>query len=197
MNNCLYTLIEQPSLMHPTVVSDQLQVVLDTLILYDKIPITLTFALFTKDPIPSRMNENKRILLVDDDEEDRMLIQEAFTEIGAPEVVHFETNGEDALSYLDSHLHALPYLIILDLNMPRMNGTQTLRTLKSDERYRHITVIIYSTSINPLERETCLSLGAHSYVVKPTLYQESLDTVARFHQLCEELAHFSNTAARG
>jgi CheY-like chemotaxis protein len=141
------------------------------------------------------MNENKRILVVDDDEEDRMLIQEAFNEIGAPDVVYFETNGEDAITYLDSHPDALPYLIVLDLNMPRMNGTQTLRYLKDDERYKHITVIIYTTSMNPLERETCLSLGAHSYVVKPTLYQESLDTVARFHQLCEELVHYSGTAA--
>jgi CheY-like chemotaxis protein len=134
------------------------------------------------------MNQQKRILLVDDDEEDRMLIHEAFTEIGAPDIVHFETNGEDAIAYLDSHTHALPYLIILDLNMPRMNGTQTLRYLKDDERYKAITVIIYSTSMNPLEREACLDLGAHSYVVKPTLYQESLDTVAGFYKLCEELA---------
>lgn len=134
------------------------------------------------------MNENKRILLVDDDEEDRMLIQEAFKEIGAPDAVHFETNGEDALAYLDRHSHALPHLIVLDLNMPRMNGTQTLRYLKSDERYKHITVIIYSTSMNPLEREACLDLGAHSYVVKPTLYQESLATVAGFYKLCEKEA---------
>jgi len=134
------------------------------------------------------MNEYKPILLVDDDEEDRMLIQEAFDEIGAPDVVHYEANGEDALSYLERSAEALPNLIVLDLNMPRMNGTQTLRHLKSDERYKHITVIIYSTSVNPMERETCLSLGAHSYVVKPTLYQESLATVAQFHQLARELA---------
>src|SRR5215204_2936835 len=116
------------------------------------------------------MNEYKPILLVDDDEEDRMLIQEAFDEIGAPDVVHYEANGEDALSYLERSAEALPNLIVLDLNMPRMNGTQTLRHLKSDERYKHITVIIYSTSVNP------------------TLYQESLATVAQFHQLARELA---------
>jgi CheY-like chemotaxis protein len=135
------------------------------------------------------MNELKRILLVDDDEEDRMLIQEAFAEIGAPDIAHYESNGEDALNYLEKHPDALPCLIVLDLNMPRMNGTQTLRALKSDERYKHITVIIYSTSVNPVERETCLELGAHSYVVKPTLYQESLATVARFQQLSEQLAY--------
>jgi CheY-like chemotaxis protein len=135
------------------------------------------------------MNNNKRILLVDDDEEDRMLIQEAFDEIGAPGIAHFEANGEDALSYLERHPDALPSLIVLDLNMPRMNGTQTLRHLKSDDRYKHITVIIYSTSVNPVERETCLSLGAHSYVVKPILYQESLSTVAQFHKLALELAN--------
>ena len=117
-----------------------------------------------------------------------MLIQEAFSEIGAPDAVHFEANGEEALAYLENHPSALPCLIILDLNMPRMNGTQTLRFLKSDERYKDITVIIYSTSVNPLEREACLELGAHSYVIKPTLYQESLETVARFNALSKELA---------
>lgn len=134
------------------------------------------------------MNEYKPILLVDDDEEDRMLIREAFDEIGATDDVHFETNGEEAIAYLENHPHQLPSLIILDLNMPRMNGTQTLRHLKSDERYRDITVIIFSTSINPVERETCLELGAHSYVVKPTLYQESLQTVTQFYNLCKELS---------
>lgn len=134
------------------------------------------------------MNEYKPILLVDDDEEDRMLIRDAFSEIGAADAVHFETNGEEALAYLENHPGTLPSLIILDLNMPKMNGTQTLRHLKSDDRFKDITVIIYSTSVNPLERETCLALGAHSYVIKPTLYQESVETVTHFYQLCRELA---------
>lgn len=133
------------------------------------------------------MNEYKPILLVDDDEEDRMLIREAFSEIGAADAVHFEVNGEEAITYLENNPDALPSLIILDLNMPRMNGTQTLRYLKSDERFRDITVIIYSTSVNPLEREACLELGAHSYVIKPTLYQESLETVTHFYNLSREL----------
>lgn len=133
------------------------------------------------------MNEYKPILLVDDDEEDRMLIREAFNEIGAADAVHFEINGEEAIAYLENHPTALPCLIILDLNMPKMNGTQTLRYLKSDERYKDITVIIYSTSVNPLERQACLELGAHSYEIKPTLYQESLDTVSRFNDLCRQL----------
>lgn len=135
----------------------------------------------------THMNEYKPILLVDDDEEDRMLIREAFNEIGAADAVHFETNGEEAISYLENNPGALPGLIILDLNMPRMNGTQTLRFLKSNERYREITVIIFSTSINPLEREACLELGAHSYVIKPTLYQESLETVTQFYNLSRQL----------
>lgn len=136
------------------------------------------------------MNHYKPILLVDDDEEDRMLIQEAFTEIGAAAAVHFESNGEEALSYLEHHPGTLPRLIILDLNMPKMNGTQTLRYLKTNDRFKDITVIIYSTSINPLEREACLELGAHSYVIKPTLYQESLETVREFYNLAKDLTPF-------
>ena len=133
------------------------------------------------------MNDHKRILLVDDDEEDRMLIEEAFTEIGAANTVHFEANGEDAIAYLNSLSDGLPCLVVLDLNMPKMNGTQTLRYLKNDDRYKNLSVIIYSTSINPLEREACLQLGAHSYVIKPTLYKESIDTASMFHDLCKEM----------
>lgn len=140
------------------------------------------------NPALTHMNEYKPILLVDDDEEDRMLILEAFNEIGAPDAVHFETNGEEAITYLENNPDRLPTLIILDLNMPRMNGTQTLRYLKSNERYRDITVIIYSTSVNPLERQTCMELGAHSYVVKPALYQESLATVSHFNNLSRQSA---------
>lgn len=134
------------------------------------------------------MIEYKCILLADDDQEDRELIADAFAEIGMPDSIHFVEDGEAALGYLEGLSQTdLPSLIILDLNMPKLNGTQTLRALKADHRYKDITVVIYSTSINPLEKEACLLAGAHSYVTKPLLYKESLETARNFQRLCEKV----------
>lgn len=128
-----------------------------------------------------------KILYADDDCDDHFFLRESITCTGLPADIVYLTDGDQVIHYLEKAGDDLPSLIVLDLNMPRMNGTQTLRYLKSDERYKDVTVIIYSTSVNPLERETCLELGAHSYVVKPTLYQESLETVTHFSNLSRQL----------
>ena len=65
--------------------------------------------------------------------------------------------------------------------MPRMNGTQTLKHLKSNDRYRNIPVIIFSTSINVIEKDECLKTGAVSYIVKPVTYKECLETAKSFY----------------
>jgi CheY-like chemotaxis protein len=132
----------------------------------------------------------KKILVVDDDEEDRFIIQDGFTEVGAEDIVHFEENGEKALQYLeDSYYHKdLPSLIILDLNMPRLNGTQTLRAIKSDERFNNIRVLIYSTSLNKIEKEQCMLLGAEEYIIKPLTFAESLEKAIYFKEVSQNLS---------
>ncbi|MBS1564698.1 MAG: response regulator [Bacteroidetes bacterium] len=131
------------------------------------------------------MSQNK-ILLVDDDPEDRMIVQDGLKELGADNLLEFAENGEVALALLGKHAlqGTLPGLVVLDLNMPKMNGTQILKALKEDPRFRHIPVIIYSTSINPLEKDRCLQLGAHSYIIKPVSFQESIDTARLFMDFC-------------
>jgi CheY-like chemotaxis protein len=126
-----------------------------------------------------------KILMADDDPDDIEIIQDAISEIHSPEIIRFAANGEEVLNIL----HALPgrsnpCLIILDLNMPKLNGTQTLKVLKSHQQFKNIPVIIYSTSINPVEKEKCLRLGAHSYVTKPVSYNESIETVKSFLGFC-------------
>jgi two-component system response regulator len=131
----------------------------------------------------------KKILVVDGDEEDRFIIQDGFSEVGAEDIVHFEDNGEKALQYLeDSYSQKdLPCLIILDLNMPRLNGTQTLRAIKSDERFNNIHVLIYSTSLNKIEKEQCMLLGAEEYIIKPLTFAESLEKAMYFKEVCQKL----------
>lgn len=129
------------------------------------------------------MADTIRILLADDDPEDRMIMADTFEEMQLSSIIRFVENGENILAYLNSIYGnaPLPSLIVLDLNMPGMNGTQTLKCLKSDERYRDIPVIIFSTSVNALEMEECMKTGASSYVVKPVTYKECQDTARTFY----------------
>lgn len=132
------------------------------------------------------MSLNIKILLADDDKEDQLILSDAFQQIGITDAVHFEDNGEGALQHLEQSFleNTLPQLIILDLNMPRMNGTQTLRILKEDTRFNHIPIIIYSTSLNNIERDECIRLGAHSYIIKPLTFSEYIKSAEYFYNLC-------------
>ena len=129
----------------------------------------------------------RKIILADDDADDRTVVQDAMELLDAADVMVFAENGEKLLDLLlQKNFTGLssPCLIVLDLNMPRMNGTQTLSRLKTNEQFKHIPVIIYSTSINPVEKEKCLLLGAHSFITKPLSYKESIETAQTFLQFC-------------
>jgi len=119
--------------------------------------------------------------MVDDDLEELTLIEEALLDAG--QTVHYEENGIEALNYLET-CEQLPSLIVLDLNMPKLNGTETLVQLKSNDRYKNIIVVIYSTSVNAMEKEKCMNLGAHSYIAKPLSYADTLSTAKYFSELC-------------
>ena len=71
--------------------------------------------------------------------------------------------------------------------MPKLNGTQTLQAIKSDERYKKIVVIIYSTTLNPLEKEKCIQLGAKDFVIKPLVYTELMLIAKYFKKLCDTI----------
>lgn len=126
----------------------------------------------------------KTILLVEDDEEDQFLMREAFNDNGIGEALRFANNGESAIEYLDElDPEELPSLIIMDLNMPRMNGRETLAHLKQHDVYRSIPVIIYSTSINDIERIRCKEIGAAAYIIKPTTFTECQEIAKWFHKI--------------
>lgn len=129
----------------------------------------------------------KTILLVDDDSEDQFLMQEAFSDNGIGTSLRFADNGEAAIELLD-HLppEELPALIVMDLNMPRMNGREALTYLKQHPLYHDIPVIIYSTSLNDVERERCKEIGAAAYITKPATFTECQQIAWWFHKIgCE------------
>ena len=122
------------------------------------------------------------ILLAEDDPDDRSLIQDAFRTLGAEHALSMVENGEEVIPILEKNLSEgkQPNLVVLDLNMPKLNGTQTLERMKMDERFKHIPVIIYSTALNPWSHEKCLQLGAYDSIIKSSTYEGIVETAKSF-----------------
>ena len=127
------------------------------------------------------MDGRCRIMVIDDDIDDQLILKDYFNEAGIPEhEAYFFANGRSGVEYLAGvKTDGLPEVIVLDMNMPIMNGVQTLLYLKQDPGLRKIPVIIYSTSDNDQEKRKGLSLGATEYIVKPMGYSEGLEIVRR------------------
>ncbi len=108
------------------------------------------------------------ILLVDDDPDDQLLFQEAMAETDKAVLCTLAVDGVDALEKLNSGLISKPDLVLMDMNMPRMNGIDCLKELKKDSRYSDIPVIMYSTSCIGEYQRQCFENGAIGYMEKPS-----------------------------
>ena len=126
------------------------------------------------------MKKATHILLIDDDEDDRMLFREALTEMSLLTDFSEAINGEDALLILQSSSWVLPDLIFLDLNMPKMNGKTLLTALKKDDILKDIPVIILTTSTEESDKKESLTLGAKSFVTKPTEFMDLCKLIHSF-----------------
>ncbi len=105
-------------------------------------------------------------LFIDDDADDQEIFGMAVSEIDASIKCVFADDGIEALEMLQN-LQALPSCLFLDLNMPRMNGTECLEEIRKIEKLRAIPVYMYSTSSDPAIMEECRRLGATDFIVKP------------------------------
>lgn len=124
-------------------------------------------------------------MYVDDDIDDLLIVSEAFLKHTASLKVVHASNGLDALQVLHkmAEQHNLPCLIILDINMPVMNGRETLKKIKAIEQYKHIPIVMFSTSINQADQQLAASMGA-AYVIKPMDFQNLEKLVAEFVEKC-------------
>jgi len=113
----------------------------------------------------------KRILLVDDDIDDRELFVEAFSFIDDPSIVSTLEASDKLLDYLQS-ADVLPDYVFLDLNMPRKSGKECLKEIQQHESLRNIRVIIYSTSINPRDVAETYQDGAYCFIQKPNSFSD-------------------------
>ena len=121
------------------------------------------------------------ILLVDDDPYCRMLIRDAIAECKVSNQVFEVTNGAEALDFLyarGNHAGAKrPGLIFLDIEMPAMDGQETLKRIRSDERFRDIPIVMMTGVAEERQMEQAATNGANSYTIKPANAEQFLRTV--------------------
>jgi CheY-like chemotaxis protein len=120
---------------------------------------------------------NKPILLVEDDQVDMMRVTRALKEIHVTNQIVYRENGEDALNYLQDENSDKPCLILLDLNMPVMNGIEFLQAVKKDERLRGIPVVVLTTSNDQQDKLNSFNLGVAGYVAKPVDYRQFVEVM--------------------
>ena len=129
------------------------------------------------------------ILIADDDVDDRMLIKDAFDECRLKNPLQFVEDGEQLLAYLrregkyeNLKSEPLPGIILLDLNMPRVDGRTALDEIKKDERLRRIPVIILTTSKAEEDILRTYYLGVSSFISKPVTFEGLVDIVKTIDQ---------------
>ncbi|HZG00086.1 MAG TPA: response regulator [Chitinophagales bacterium] len=135
---------------------------------------------------PISYTENlQMVLLAEDDDDDKEFIKLAFEKASATHRLHIADNGQEALNYLlPLPENDLPCLIVLDLNMPVLNGLQTLEALNKIPKFQKIPVVIFSTSDSIEDKNRCLSKGAADYLVKPSNMTEIVESVNSMLRYC-------------
>jgi CheY-like chemotaxis protein len=118
------------------------------------------------------MRNLKPVLLLEDDAVDATTVKKAAKDLNvANPLIHF-VNGEEALEYLQNQANPIPCVILLDLNMPRMNGIEFLKIIKADSTLRCIPIIAITTSKADFDKSQCFDNGIAGYIVKPDNYDE-------------------------
>ena len=127
--------------------------------------------------------ERPMIVFAEDDPDDRMLLEEACAEDPLDYEIHFVEDGEVLLDALEGALKGggtlarLPHLVVLDLNMPRMDGREALAAIRQHPMLRALPVVVFSTSNSPLDIARCAELGANSFVIKPSSFERLVATM--------------------
>ncbi|RZA13157.1 MAG: response regulator [Lysobacteraceae bacterium] len=128
----------------------------------------------------------KDILLVEDNPDDAELTRIAFDEAGCQHRLHLVHDGVEALDYLFLRgRHAarepaeLPAMVLLDLNLPKLDGREVLRAMRANAATRELPVVVLTTSAEPFDVEDVYALGADSHIQKPVEFERFVDAVRR------------------
>ncbi|MBN3882676.1 MULTISPECIES: response regulator [unclassified Nostoc] len=128
--------------------------------------------------------KNLTILMADDDEDDGILVREALAESQLPIELYIVSNGEELMDYLyhrgryaNNSKTPHPGLILLDLNMPKIDGLEALKEIKADPQLRQIPVVVLSTSRAEEDIYNTYNLGANSFIIKPVAFASLVEVM--------------------
>jgi CheY-like chemotaxis protein len=128
------------------------------------------------------MKSSKPILLVEDDNVDVMTVKRAFKDLNIKNQLVASSNGEEALEYLKNNGNPAPCMIFLDLNMPKMNGLEFLRIIKTDDSLQKIPVIVLTTSSQEEDIIESFKFSVAGYIVKSVDYNEFTEAMKTINQ---------------
>lgn len=123
------------------------------------------------------------ILIVDDDPDDRESIRDAFLENEYDHDYVFLKDADELMGYLQENANSVPSVILLDLNMPGMDGRQALKLIKNNQNLRHIPIVVLTTSSANVDRQTSYALGANCFITKPDNFNKLVDITASIAKL--------------
>jgi two-component system, response regulator len=152
--------------------------------------------------MPKPLLEPITILLADDDEEDRELTREALQDARLANEMRFVVDGQDLMDYLrrrgryagDSVEAPRPGIILLDLNMPKKDGREALKEIKSDPELRRIPVIVLTTSKDEEDVFRTYDLGVNSFITKPVTFGGLVEVLSTWSRYWFELVELPNGA---
>ena len=125
----------------------------------------------------------RRILYVEDDQDDFLLLQKAFQDVDENIELINVLNGYETIKFLqESNTADFPSLIVMDINMPVMDGKETLELLKIDDKFKSIPVVFFSTSVSPMDKKIIETTGTE-VITKPSLYEEWLEIARKLAKL--------------
>ena len=127
------------------------------------------------------------ILIAEDDPDDRMIIEEAIQENGSKSAIHFVHDGQELIDYLEETQAEgsetpVPQVIILDLNMPKIDGREALRFVKNNQLFKKIPTIILTTSKAAEDIESSYDLGVNSFITKPANFSGMTEVVRKLNE---------------
>jgi len=124
------------------------------------------------------MQTLRPVLLVEDDSVDAMTVKRAMRDLHVTNSVMHSVNGEEAIAYLCDPAKDKPFVILLDLNMPKMNGIEFLKIIKADDTLKMIPVIVLTTSKEKKDVLDSFDLGAAGYMIKPVDYAKFVEVIS-------------------
>jgi len=126
------------------------------------------------------VSEAPAVLLADDDDGHASLVEKNLRRAGLADQITRVRNGREAIEFISQvDLKGSAFVVLLDINMPEMDGVEVLRTLKSDPKTSQLPVIMLTTTDDPREILRCYQLGCNFYIAKPVVYEAFVEAVRR------------------